>query len=197
VDLTRRARRIVGVVAALNLFGALVESFVAWMIGSVALWADAADFLEDFLINALVLAALGWPVASRRKAAYLLAGLILIPAFAALATAVHKLFNPSVPEPFALTGTAVFALVVNVLCAALLVRVRGGSALMRGAWLAARNDVVGNLLIAAAGLLMLVWATAWPDVIVGVLLAVINLAAAREVLEQARAEEPEIELDAA
>lgn len=195
MDLNRSARRIVGVVAGLNLLGALVEGTIAAAIGSVALWADAADFLEDFLINALVLAALGWSVASRRKASYALAGLILIPAVAALGTAVYKLANPSAPEAFALTGTAVFAMVVNLVCAILLMRLRGGGALLRGAWLAARNDVLGNVLIVAAGLVTFVWVSPWPDVAAGLLLAAVNLGAAKEVFEQARAEEPEIELD--
>ncbi|HHT40151.1 MAG TPA: cation transporter, partial [Actinomyces sp.] len=62
------ARRIVAWVAAINLFGFLIELVVASIIGSAALFADAADFLEDFLINMLVVTALGWSVASRRKA---------------------------------------------------------------------------------------------------------------------------------
>lgn len=195
MDLNRSARTIVGVVAGINLLGALVEGTIAALIGSVSLWADAADFLEDFLISALVLAALGWSVAGRRRASYVLAGLILIPAVAAFATAVYKILNPSPPEPFLLTGTAVFALILNFVAALLLMRVRGGGALLTGAWLAARNDVIGNLLIIAAGVITIYWASIWPDVIVGLILMVINASAAKEVLQQARAEEPELELD--
>ena len=42
---------------------------MAWHIGSASLLADAADFLEDFLINTLVLAALGWSVTGVGKQA--------------------------------------------------------------------------------------------------------------------------------
>ncbi len=195
VELTRNARTIVAVVAALNLLGALVEGVIAGIIGSVSLWADAADFLEDFLINALVLLALGWSVGSRRKASYGLAALILIPATAALVTAIMKILHPSAPEPFTLSATAIFALVVNLVSALLLMRVRGKGALLHGAWLAARNDVLGNILILAAGIVTIFWVTAWPDVIVGLILAAINLGAAKEVFEQARAEEPELEFE--
>lgn len=195
MGLSKHARRIVAIVAGINLFGALVEGAIASIIGSVSLWADAADFLEDFLINALVVLALGWSVASRRKAAYGLAGLILIPATAALVTAIMKILAPTPPEPFTLSATALFALVLNLVSALLLMRVRGGGALLRGAWLAARNDVLGNILIIAAGVVTIFWATAWPDIIVGLILAAINLSAAKEVFEQARAEEPELEFD--
>ena len=76
----------------------------------------------------------------------------------------------------------------------LLVSLRTGhSALVRGAWLAARNDVLANVLIIAAGLVTLVWHSVLPDVAVGIVIGLVNLGAAKEVFEQARAEEPELE----
>lgn len=192
-----RTRRIVAFVALLNLVGAVGEAAVAAWIGSASLFADAADFLEDFLINALVVLALGWSVASRRRTSVWLAALILIPAGAALVTAVWKLVTGVPPEGGALSITAVIALIINLSSAFLLLSTRrAGGALVRGAWLAARNDVFGNLLIIAAGLVTLWWwSSVWPDVIVGAVMAVVNLGAAKEVLEQARAEVPELEID--
>ena len=193
--LNARARRIVAWVAALNLLGFFGEFIIAAFIGSAALFADAADFLEDFLINALVLLALRWSAEGRRKASYGLAGLILIPALASYGMAIWKIITGAVPEPLTLSGTAVAAMLINLLCAVLLVQLRHGSALTRGAWLAARNDVAASILILGAGLLMLVWASPWPDIVVGLIIGTINLRAAAEVFEQARAEDPEIEED--
>ncbi|OFN34273.1 cation transporter [Corynebacterium sp. HMSC072A04] len=193
--LNARARRIVAWVAALNLLGFFGEFIIASIIGSAALFADAADFLEDFLINALVLLALRWSAEGRRKASYGLAGLILIPALASYGMAIWKIITGAVPEPLTLSGTAVAAMLINLLCAVLLIQLRHGSALTRGAWLAARNDVAANILILGAGLLMLVWASPWPDIVVGLIIGTINLRAAAEVFEQARAEDPEIEED--
>lgn len=194
--LTAPMRRAVGAVAGLNLLGFVVEVVIAVAVGSVALFADAADFLEDVLINTLVLVAVTWPVASRRRASYVLAGLILIPAAAAHATAVRRILEGGAPEPLPLTVMGIGALVINLLCAALLVRLRSGhGALGRGAWLAARNDALGNALIIAAGLVTLVWASPVPDIVVGLVLTVINVGAAREVFHEARSEDPELELD--
>ncbi|TVU84870.1 cation transporter [Corynebacterium aurimucosum] len=193
--LNARARRIVAWVAALNLLGFFGEFIIAAFIGSAALFADAADFLEDFLINALVLLALRWSAEGRRKASYGLAGLILIPALASYGMAIWKIITGAVPEPLTLSGTAVAAMLINLLCAVLLVQLRHGSALTRGAWLAARNDVAANILILGAGLVMMVWASPWPDIVVGLIIGTINLRAAAEVFEQARAEDPEIEED--
>lgn len=104
-DRTSSMRRIVAIVAALNLIACVVEGVIAWRIGSVALFADAADFLEDFLINTLVLVAAGWPLASPRKASYALAGLILLPALAALWTAIHRILEGGTPHPLVLGAT--------------------------------------------------------------------------------------------
>ena len=60
----RRLRRIVLVVAALNLSYFFVEFTVALVAGSVSLLADSVDFLEDTAINLLIFLALGWPLAS-------------------------------------------------------------------------------------------------------------------------------------
>ncbi|MCT2176325.1 cation transporter [Brachybacterium muris] len=195
-DLTSSMRRIVAIVAALNLIACVVEGVIAWRIGSVALFADAADFLEDFLINTLVLVAAGWPLASRRKASYALAGLILLPAIAALWTAIHRILEGGTPQPLVLGATGAGALVVNLVCAVLLMRLRSGhGSLGRGAWLAARNDALANVLIIAAGAVMLVWASPVPDIVVGLVIAAVNAGAAVEVFREAREEHPELELD--
>lgn len=189
-----KARVMLAVVAAINFLGFVGESVVALVIGSASLFADAADFLEDTLINLLVLTAVGWSLSARRKASYALAGLILLPAVAAFVMVGLKLVTGEPPEPLTLSATAVGALVINVVSAVLLFRVRsGGGALMTGAWLAARNDALANVLIIAAGVVTVFWASVWPDVVVGLVIGVINLYAAKEVFEQARAEVPELE----
>lgn len=194
VNVSGRARTAIAIVAAINFVGFLGESVVAVVIGSASLFADAADFLEDTLINLLVLTAVGWSLSARRKASYALAALILIPAVAAFVMVAVKLATREPPEPFTLSVTAVGALVINVVSAVLLFRVRsGGGALMTGAWLAARNDALANVLIIVAGVVTVLWASVWPDVAVGLVIGVINLHAAKEVFEQARAEVPELE----
>lgn len=158
--------------------------------------AGRYDVLRVYLINLLVLTALGWSLASRRKASIGLAGLILIPAIAAFGTAIWKMISGEPPEPLTLSVTAIIAMVINLVCAILLMNLRkADSALMRGAWLAARNDVLANLLILAAGVVTVFWFSAWPDIVVGLVIGVINLTAAKEVYEQARAEDPELEMD--
>lgn len=180
-------RRLVLVIAGLNLAYFFVEFIAAVAIGSVALFADSVDFLEDAFVNALVFFAVVWTATRRRAVGLFLAIVILVPGVAAFATAVWKMFNPETPEPFTLTSVAVGALIVNLLCAVLLARHREGSDnLVRAAWLSARNDSISSVLIIVAGVLTLVVGTAWWDIVAGLIIAFINVTAAKEVWETAR-----------
>lgn len=190
----QRIRRAVLIVALLNFGYFLVEFAAAITIGSASLFADSADFLEDTAINMLVFFAVAWPASRRRAAGSILAALILIPAVAAIVTVVVKIMNPEPPSPEGLTGVALGALVVNLICAVILLRLRNeGSSLATGGWLAARNDALANILIIVAGLLTFVWATAWFDIIVGAIIAFVNLSAAKEVWEESREEHDSVE----
>lgn len=184
----RHLRRTVKIVAALNFSYFWVEIAVALAIGSVALFADSIDFLEDATVNLLVLAALGWSLARRRAVGVLLAVLLLVPGLSALWTAATKLLSAAAvaPEPVALTLTGVGALAVNALAAALLARVRDhGGSLSLAAFLSARNDVIANVGIIGAGLMTAMTHSIWPDIVVGVAIAVLNIGAAHEVYEAA------------
>ncbi|MGI8724912.1 MAG: cation transporter [Methyloceanibacter sp.] len=182
-------RRVVLLVALLNLFYFGIEFAVALAIGSVSLFADSVDFLEDTSVNLLILVGLGWPAARRRKLGMALAAIILVPAVATLWTAAQKLAVPVAPAALPLTLTGVGALVVNFVCAAMLVRYRHhGGSLSLAAFLSARNDVLANAAIIAAGLVTVYWLSPWPDLAVGLGIAAINAGAAWEVLQAARKE---------
>lgn len=182
-------RRVVLVVAILNLSYFFVEFAVALTIGSVSLFADSVDFLEDALINLLIFAALPWSAARRRTVGSVLAFVILIPALATAWSAIVKAFDPYPPAPIPLTVTAVGALAVNLTAALLLVRHRHHSgSLTKAAWLSARNDALANVAIIAVGVLTFWFATGWLDIIVGVGIGILNADAARDVWKAARRE---------
>ena len=179
-------RRAVRVVALLNLLYFGVEFTVALMIGSVSLFADSIDFLEDTSLNALILVALAWSAPRRVVVSKLLAFLILIPGLAALRTAGQKLALPIPPAPLPLSVTGLGALLVNFACAVLLVSVRHhGGSLGLAAFLSARNDVLANAAIILAGLVTSATLSAWPDLIVGLGIATMNAGAAGEVYKAA------------
>jgi len=182
-------RRAVRLVAILNLAYFGVEFVVALVIGSVSLFADSIDFLEDTSINLLILVALGWTATKRARVGMLLSGILLIPGFAALWTAWQKFSMPIPPAPMPLSLAGAGAFVVNLSCAFLLTRYRKHSgSLAKAAFLSARNDVLANVTIVVAGFITAYTKSAWPDLIVGLGIAGINAGAAKEVYETAREE---------
>jgi len=182
-------KRTVRTVAVFNLGYFGIEFAVALAIGSVALFADSVDFLEDSAVNLLILAGLGFSVARRAKLGMVLAAIILVPAIATLWTAWQNFSSGLVPAPVPLTITGAGAFVVNFVCARLLAPYRtAGGSLTRAAFLSARNDVIANIAIIGAGLLTAATASHWPDLIVGLGIAALNAGAAHEVYEAARGE---------
>jgi len=182
-------RRAVIIVALLNLAYFFVEFVVALRIGSVSLLADSVDFLEDTSVNLLIAVAMGWALATRAKVGMALAAILLIPALAFLWSLWTKIATPVPPEPFALSLTGLGALAVNVTCAFILARFRHHKgSLTKAAFLSARNDALANIAIIAAGLMTVAYPSIWPDVVVGLGIAVMNADAARAVWNTAREE---------
>src|ERR1700730_11460079 len=103
-------RRVVRLAALLNLSYFGVEFAVALAIGSVSLFADSIDFLEDTAVNFLILLALDWSARNRPRLCMVLAGVLLVPGVATLWTAWHKLTAPVPPSPLALSITGLGAL---------------------------------------------------------------------------------------
>ena len=182
-------RRTVVLVALLNLSYFGVEFVVASAIGSVSLFADSIDFLEDTSINLLIVVAMGWPPVWRTRVGMTLSFILLVPALSALWMAWNKLADPVPPEPFVLSLTGLGALAINLSCAVLLVRHRHhAGSLSKAAWLSARNDALANVAIIAAGIFTAWTVSVWPDLVVGLGIAAMNADAARAVWNAAKSE---------
>ena len=183
-------RRAVFRAGTLNLAYFGIEFAVALAIGSVSLFADSIDFLEDASVNLLIVLALGWSLRQRARLGMALAGILLVPGLATIWMAWQKFLHPVPPSPMLLSVTAAGAMLVNASCALMLARHRAhGGSLAKAAYLSARNDVLANIAIILAGAVTAyLWRSAWPDLLVGLGIAIMNADAAREVWSAAREE---------
>lgn len=189
--------RVVTTVAVLNLAYFGVEFTTALNIGSVSLFADSIDFLEDASVNFLIAVALGWRPRQRARLGMLLAGILVIPGLATVWTAWEKVAVPVPPAAIPLSLTGAGALAINLACAFMLAPFsRHSGSLTRAAFLSARNDTIANIAIVTAGLVTAYLHSAWPDVIVGLGIAAMNADAAREVWKAAHAEYRATDADA-
>jgi Co/Zn/Cd efflux system component len=182
-------RRTVRLVALLNLAYFGVEFAVARSIGSVSLFADSIDFLEDAAVNVLILVALRWSAHRRSLVGMVLAGILLVPGIATVWAAYQKFIHLIPPDATLLSVTGLGAFAINLFCAYRLARFRVHSgSLTRAAFLSARNDALANMAIIAAGFVTIATRSPWPDLVVGLGIFTMNLDAAREVFSAARDE---------
>ncbi len=181
-------RRILGLVLGINgtMFG--IEMAAGWHAESVALQADALDFLGDSLNYAITLFVMSRSIAWRAGTA-MLKGLTMLGfgIFVLLASLAHALAG-SAPEASVMGVIGAVALVANLVSAALLFRFRAGESNLRAVWLCSRNDAIGNLAVMAAAAGVYFSATAWPDLAVGVVMATLAIGSGGSVIRQARAE---------
>lgn len=180
---------VVKFVAAANLLYFFVEFWFASRGNSVSLFADSIDFLEDASVNILILMALSWPIKSRLRVAKVLAFVLLLPSIGAAWAVIGKIQSGIIPSSASLTLVGIGALAVNSICAFRLAKVRHkGGSLMKAAYFSARNDMIANIAIIVAGIVTSFLNSYWPDLIVGIGIAIMNADAAREILKSAKEE---------
>ena len=165
-----------------------VEIVASWWGDSMALQADALDFFGDAVNYGISLFVLGMALRYRASAA-LFKG-VTMAAFGlwVIVSALERALNGSTPAPVTMGGIAVLALAVNVGVAVVLYRYRSGDSNTRSIWLCSRNDAIGNVAVMLAATGVFALGSRWPDLLVAMLIASLNLTASVQVIRQAIAE---------
>ncbi len=175
-------------VLGINAVMFLVELFAGIISGSTALLSDSLDNLGDALTYGLSLYAVSRGPRSKAKVALFKGGLILTAGLFVLGQVVYKIVVPAVPAFETMGAISIVALIANGTCLALLWRHRQDDINMSSVWVCSRNDIASNIAVfaAAAG----VWFTqsAWPDLLIGTVLACLFVTSALRVLRNGLAE---------
>ena len=100
----------------------------------------------------------------------------------AMAEVIRRFFLGSEPEPAWMMAVATVALVANVSCLYLILRHREGGAHMKASWIFSTNDVLANLGVIGAGLLVGWTQSRFPDLVIGAIIAAIVLTGALRIL---------------
>src|ERR1700731_3362701 len=115
-------RKVVIIVAILNVVYFGVQFAVAAAIRSVSLFADSIDFLEDASVNLLIAIAVSWSASTRARRGMVPAGILVVRGLATLWTGWRKFVAPMPTAPLPLTLTGLGALAITLLCAFMLAR---------------------------------------------------------------------------
>ncbi|HZE91552.1 MAG TPA: cation transporter [Rhizobacter sp.] len=181
-------RRALWIALWVNALMFVVETAASWRSGSVSLLADAIDFFGDAANYGLSLAVLSMAQHVRSRAALFKAACMAGFGALVLARAGWSLHTGATPEPGTMGIVATAALAANLGVAWLLYRHREGDANMRSVWICSRNDAIGNVAVGFAALGVFGTGSAWPDLAVAALMAVLALTGAVSVLRHANDE---------
>lgn len=180
-----RQRRVLRLVLALNL--ALTLGFaIGGIIGdSSALLANALDGASDSFVFAISLLALSRSRAWKYGAARVSGITLLVFAVGVIGDAVRRYIGGSEPLGSTIMVLGVIGAVVNGLCLWLLVRLRDKDVNLRAATIFSFNDFASNGGIFVAGGLVLWTGSNWPDLAVGVAVALIAVKGGIDILKDA------------
>ncbi|MES2336434.1 MAG: cation transporter [Pseudomonadota bacterium] len=176
----------------LNASLAGIEIVAALWSRSVALMADAVDFVEDSTIFALALVVGASKPEAKRRFGLVVAGLMALPGLAALWQVWRQLASGMVPEGGTIWAVSALALAANLATAAVILAARRGPAPaslgLRAAWLSSRNDALANVAMIGAGVAVSLTGSGLPDIVVGVAVALLHLSGGWAILRGALAE---------
>ncbi|NNG25441.1 cation transporter [Telluria aromaticivorans] len=183
-----RYRRILWIALWVNALMFGVEIVGGWAAGSVALLADAVDFLGDAANYGISLFVLALAPVWRSRTALLKGATMGGYGIFVLGSAFWHLQSGTVPQAHTMGIIGSAALAANCLVGVLLYAYRNGDANMRSVWLCTRNDAIGNVAVLVAALGVFQTGSGVPDLLVATVMGLLGLSAARSVIVQARAE---------
>lgn len=178
-------KRVLWAVIVINAAMFLIEMSAGKLAGSQALQADALDFLGDAFTYGLSLAVIGMSLKVRSTAALLKGLSLLLMGLWVFGSTAYQFFVLGVPKAEIMGVIGFLALAANVASVLLLMRYKDGDANVRSVWLCSRNDAIGNVAVMVASVAVWLTASAWPDLIVAIVMAGLFLRSSQLILVQA------------
>ncbi len=193
IDVTRAAAspgyvRALWTVVSLNA-AMFAVGLAIFLIGrSVAVLADLPDFLSDAAVTGFGLLLVGRSKRVRARASLWQGGALVLLGLYAGGMAVLRALSGEPPEPLSMGVYAALALAVNVAAVVLMLPFKDGDASVKAVWLYSRNDAISNVVVLAAGAVVWLTASRWPDAVAGALIAALFLHSAFKIVQASRRE---------
>jgi len=181
-------RRVLGYLLLINGTMFVLEMTTGVLAQSTALIADSLDMLADATVYGISLYVVGRSSIYKTRAASFSSILQMTLASLVLFDVIRKFISGSDPESALMMGIGFIALMANVLCLGLLAKHRKGEVHMRASWIFSKNDVIANLAVIIAGLLVTILQSQLPDLIIGLAIAILVLRGGVQILKEARGE---------
>lgn len=174
--------RTLRIVLAINAVMFVAEMTVAWLAQSTGLLADSLDMFADAAVYGLALYAVGRSARTKLRTAHISGWVQGALGLGALVEIVRRFVIGSDPESTLMIVMASVALAANATCLWLVSRHRHDGAHMKASTIFSTNDVIANLGVVAAGILVALTGSPYPDLVIGAAIVVVVLLGARRIL---------------
>lgn len=177
-----REARTLKILLAINAVMFVAELTVGWLAESTGLLADSLDMFADAAVYGLALYATGRSARAKLRIAHLSGWLQAALAVGALVEVLRRFVGGGEPSSSLMIAMASVALVANAACLWLVSPHRGGGAHMKASAIFSTNDVIANLGVIVAGVIVAATDSQVPDLVIGTLIAFVVLRGARRIL---------------
>jgi len=176
--------KILTIVLILNFSMFLIEFSAGIFSQSIALLADSLDMFADAFIYALSLYAIKqhekWKIYSA-----LASGIIqLVLGIGIALSAIYKTIAFTIPDTKLMGILGILALVVNLVSFKLLKQFQQGNINIQASWISSRNDMVANIGVLIAAVLVNYFNSGFPDILIGVSIAIIVIFSSIDIIEE-------------
>ena len=165
-----------------------VEMTVGILADSTALIADSMDMLADAVVYGIGIYAVGKSILHKAKAAQISGYFQLLLGVIILIDITRRLFLGSEPISSLMIGMGFIALIANVACLVIIRNHKNDEVHMRASWIFSANDVIANMGVIIAGVLVVWFDSRVPDLVIGCIVSIVVLRGAWMILKDAKQE---------
>ncbi|HWU35532.1 MAG TPA: cation transporter [Methylovorus sp.] len=183
--LKQRQSKTLKIVLGINAIMFLIVFGAGLLAHSTALLSDSLDNLGDALTYALSLYVVSRSTREKAVVALFKGGLILAAGLFVLGQVGYRLWVPALPMFDTMGVVGLLSLLANSLCLFLLWKHKGDDINMESVWACSRNDIATNLAVILTAGAVWLFNAAWPDLVVGLALAVLLISSSIKVLSSA------------
>ena len=181
---TKMQSRLLWIVLLINFVFFVIEITTGFISKSMGLVADSLDMLADASVYGLSLWAVGAAVARKKKVARLSGYFQFSLALLGFIEVIRRFIGFEVmPDYRTMIGVSILALIANSVCLYLLQKSKSAEAHIKASMVFTSNDVIINLGVIIAGVLVLLTQSKYPDLIVGSIVFLIVVRGAWRILK--------------
>lgn len=178
-------RKVLLLVLGINAFMFVFELALGLIAQSTGLIADSLDMFADASVYGVSLYAVGKSVAQKSRVAKLGGVIQIMLALLVLVDVFRRFVFGSDPASALMISVGMVALVANVTCLHLIGRHRNAGVHMRASFIFSTNDVIANAGVVLSGVLVWILGSRYPDLVIGLAIAVIVLLGGLRILREA------------